>query len=103
MSNEQNRYTVVVHDKAVQMLYSHIRFVANVSVSAARKLKSRLYDAFISLEKMPFRCPVYRTHNTSANYHQLIVGRYKIIFAVNEKNMVVSIRYILDTRRKNDL
>jgi len=103
VSDKQKRYTIVVHDKAAQMLYAHIRFMANVSVPAARKLKDKLYDAFTSLGKMPFRCPEYRTNNTLTNYHQLIVGRYKIIFAINEKNMIVSIRYILDTRQKNDL
>ena len=100
MSNEQKRYIIIVHDRAAQMLYTHIRFVANVSVPAARKLRTTLYDAMASLGEMPFRCPVYRTHNTSDSYRQLIVGRYKIIFAVNEKDKIVSIRCILDSRQE---
>jgi len=102
VSNEQKRYAIVVNDRAAQMLYTHIRFVANVSIPAARKLKTTLYDAIASLERMPFRCTVYRTHNTSDSYHQLIVGRYKLIFSINEKDMIVNIRYILDSRHDND-
>ena len=100
MNNEQKHYKIAIHDKAAQMLYVHIRFVANVSIPAARKLRTTLYDAMASLERMPFRCPVYRTHNTSDSYHQLIVGRYKIIFSVNVKDKIVNIRYIYDSRQE---
>jgi len=103
VSSQQKRYSVIVHDKAAQMLYAHVQFVANVSIPAVRKLKNKLYEALTSLETMPFRCPVYRTHNTSAEYRQLLTGRYKIIFAVSEENMTVSIRYFLDVRQKGEL
>ena len=103
MSDDHKQYTIVIHSKAAQMLYTHIRFVANVSVPAARKLRVKLYNAIASLENMPFRCPAYRTHKTSDSYHQLIIERYKIIFIINEKDMTVNIRYILDSRQKNGL
>lgn len=103
MSDNQGQYTISIHDKAARMLYEHIRFVANVSIPAARKLRTTLYHAIYSLEEMPFRCPVYRTHRTFDNYHQLVVGRYKIIFTVNDKDMIINIKYILDTRQEDNL
>ena len=103
MSDAHGRYTVIIHDNAANMLYAHVRFMAKVDVSAASKLRDALHNAISSLEEMPFRCPTYRTHKTSDCYHQLIIGRYKIIFAINHKDKVVSIRYVLDSRQANDL
>jgi plasmid stabilization system protein ParE len=93
----------MVHDKAAQMLYTHISFLANVSIPAARKLRAKLYKAILTLEKMPYRCPVFKTNKTSCEYRQLVIGRYKIIFAINEKDATVNIKYILDSRQDNDL
>ena len=103
MSNDSQRYTVIVQDNAKRMIYGHIRFVAKVSVLASRKLRCTLYEAIASLGNMPFRCPEYPMRNTSKIYHQLIVGRYKIIFSINANDMSVNVRYILDSRREYDL
>jgi len=103
MSRNRKQYAVVVQDRAAQMLYAHVHFLAKVSVPAARKLRDALHDAMMSLESMPFRCPEYRTLKTSDRYHQLVVGRYKIIFTIHDKDMTVNIRYIFDARQENDL
>jgi plasmid stabilization system protein ParE len=103
MNGVHRRYKVVVHDDAAQMLYSHVRFLANVSIHAAKKLRTALFGAFASLENMPQRCPVYRTPRTRGTYRQLIVGRYQIVFSINEEDSTVSIHYILDSRQNNDI
>ena len=102
MSDVPKEYSVIVHERAARMLYSHIRFVADVSVPAARKLKTALESAMASLRSMPFRCPAYRTRKTPVLYRQLIVGRYQIVFDIDENASTVNIRYILDTREEND-
>jgi len=102
MSENQKRYTIIIHDDALKMFSDHIQFVSNVSVPASRKLRNTIYNAIESLGIMPLRCPVYHTHDTSDSYRQLIAGRYKIIFDVDEKDMIVNINYILDSRQKND-
>ena len=101
--SNRKRYTVTVHENALLMLSEHIRFVANVSVQAAYKLTAALQDAIRSLEEMPFRCPRYHTSKTSDRYHQLIAGRYKILFAIDHEDMAVTVEYVLDSRRENDL
>jgi plasmid stabilization system protein ParE len=103
MNDEPKVYQVVVHDDPAQMLYNHVRFMANVSVPATRKLRTMLDEAFSSLATMPHRCPVYPTRRTSGTYRQLIIGRYQVIFSINEKKSMVNIQYILDTRQDNDL
>jgi plasmid stabilization system protein ParE len=103
MSDALKAYKVIVHDGAAQMLYDHVHFVANVSIPAARKLRSIFYKAFASLESIPLRCPVYRTRRASGAYRQLIAGRYQIIFSVNEAEGIVRIEYILDSRQDNDV
>ena len=102
MNEEPKIYHVVVHDEAKQMLYSHVRFLSNVSITAARKLRIKLYEAFLSLETMPQRCPIYRTLRTSDTYRQLIIGRYQIVFSIDDEKNNVNIRYILDSRQDND-
>jgi len=103
MIDEQTIFSVTIHDDASAMLYAHVRFVANVSITAARKLRTTLYKAIASLEKMPQRCPVYQTRRAAGTYRRLIIGRYQIIFSINEANRIVSIRYILDSRQENDI
>ncbi|MDR0469312.1 MAG: type II toxin-antitoxin system RelE/ParE family toxin [Peptococcaceae bacterium] len=102
MRDETKTYTVVIHDDAAQMLYSHIRFIANVSISAAHKLRDTLQKGFLSLESMPYRCPVYRTHRTADTYRHLIVGRYQVIFSIDEDESTVAIQYIIDSRQVHD-
>ncbi|MCL2512783.1 MAG: type II toxin-antitoxin system RelE/ParE family toxin [Oscillospiraceae bacterium] len=103
MKDEIKKYKIIVHDKAAQMLYSHIQFLANVSVPAAKRLRVNLNEAIMSLEYMPFRCPVYPTRNTLESYRQLITGRYKIIYSINEAERIVSVKYILDSHQNNDI
>ena len=103
MSSARKQYRVVVHDDAAQMLYSHMRFLANVSIPAARKLESSLHKAFKSLESMPHRCPVFQTRRTRDAYRRLIIGRYQVIFSVNETDGIVNVRYIYDCRQDNEI
>jgi plasmid stabilization system protein ParE len=103
MSDMRKRYKVVIQDDASQMLYAHVRFLANVSIPAARKLKVTLSDAIDSLKNMPYRCPVFRTHGTANTYRKLVAGRYQIIFSVSDEENTVFVCYILDSRQDNDI
>jgi len=103
MSDKQKNYNVIMHDDAAEMLYSHVRFLSNVSVSAARKLRDTIFDASQSLVSMPHRCPPFNSSNLKGVYRQLIVGRYQIVFSISEVDNIVSIRYILDSRQNNDI
>ena len=103
MSDESKQYSVAIHDDAAQMLYAHVRFLSNVSIASARKLRNALFDACASLEKMPHRCPLFHTHRAQGAYRRLIVGRYQAVFFINEEERIVNICYILDSRQNNDI
>ena len=103
MSDDAKTYAVVVHNDAAQMLYRHIRLVSIVSTTAAHKLRNALYDGFASLMNMPHRCPIFRTQRTADIYRQLVIGRYQIIFSIDEDESVVRIQYVLDSRQDNDI
>jgi len=103
MSDEQRQYTVVIHNEAAQMMYSHFQFLANVSIPAAQRLRTAFYDAFTSLENMPHRCPAYHTRKALNAYRQLVIGRYQIVFAIDEEAGSVNICYVFDSRQDNDI
>ena len=47
------QYKVIVSDRARQMLAGHVRFLAQKSPTAARKVKNDLMDAIRSLHRTP--------------------------------------------------
>jgi len=103
MSDSKKAYDIVVHDDASQMLLNHVRFLANVSIPAARRLRASLHKGLSSLKSMPHRCPVFSTRRTADTYRQLIIGRYLVVFSIDENKETVNIRYILDSRQDNDI
>lgn len=68
MSNQ--KYKVIVSDRAKQMLGAHIHFIAQINKEAAKEKKKELMTAIRSLGHMPHRFPflkknVYRQKNTT--------------------------------------
>ncbi|MGN1421682.1 MAG: hypothetical protein ACI4XC_09220 [Eubacterium sp.] len=51
------KYNIIVSQRAADMLKERVAFIASVNKNAARNTKSRLIDAFNSLEEMPNRFP----------------------------------------------
>ena len=54
---QQNRYRVIVSERATQMLVSHAAFLAQASSEAAERLTEEFEKTADSLEIMPQRCP----------------------------------------------
>lgn len=54
---QQNKYRVIVSERATQMLVSHAAFLAQVSPEAAEQLTIEFEKTANSLELMPQRCP----------------------------------------------
>ncbi|MDR1893016.1 MAG: type II toxin-antitoxin system RelE/ParE family toxin, partial [Oscillospiraceae bacterium] len=59
MGNKEITYRVMVAPSANDRMAEHFEFLARVSESAANKLLDELASDMASLEKMPFRNPVY--------------------------------------------
>lgn len=55
MGNMNESYTVIISDRATDMLIQHVRFMAQISSSAADKLREEIVEAARSLEQLPER------------------------------------------------
>jgi plasmid stabilization system protein ParE len=92
-------YKVIVSDRARQMLAGHVRFLAQKSPTAARKIKNDLLDAIRSLHQMPERFPFLETEFIPPNkYHKMFVEKwYLILYQI--KDQTVYVDYIVDCRQ----
>lgn len=93
------QYKVVVSDRARTMLGMHIRFLANVSIKAAREVKSNILNAVRSLSEMPERFPFLDAEHIPPNkYHRMYVeNRYLVLYQIKDK--IVYVDYIVDCRQ----
>ena len=99
MNEAQKTYRVIIRDSAKQDMTEHIAFLANVSVSAAKRLRVNIIKKMKSLAKNPHRCPVYDTPYCSGVYRKLLVYPYLVLFVIEENT--VSIEYVADGRKLN--
>lgn len=90
------QYKVMVSDRARQMMAGHVRFLAQKSPTAARKIKNDLMDAIRSLHQMPQRFPFLTAEFIPLNkYHKMFVEkRYLILYQI--KDQTVYVDYIVD-------
>ncbi len=93
------KYKVIVSDRAKQMLGTHIRFMAEVSKDAAIVKKKELMEAMRFLEHMPRRFPFLAEAYIPPNkYHKMFVAKwYLVLYQVQDDTVYVD--YILDCRK----
>jgi len=101
MENERTIYNVVIDPAANDRMYDHFEFLARVSLTAAEKLLDRLVIDIRSLERMPYRNPVYdRPYLQSGKYRYIMsCDRYRIVYQIEENTVFVD--DIQDCRRSD--
>lgn len=93
------RYTVIISDRAKQMLGQHIRFLAQVNKDAAVELKKRFLTEFRSLESCPQRYPFFSADFIPPNkYHKLYIKNWFLVL-YQIKDNTVYIDWIVDRRQ----
>ncbi|MDF2910840.1 MAG: plasmid stabilization system [Sporolactobacillus laevolacticus] len=99
MENENKRYTVIVSEKAAEMLVSHAQFLANVSEGAAKKLIEDFEIAANSLEMIPERNACLSNQDLPINkYRKLVFSkRYLMIYQIKKDRVYVD--HIVDCRQ----
>lgn len=92
-------YSVIISDRARQMLGTHIRFMANTSSSAARRTRNEIMKAIRSLTVMPERYAFLQGEYIPPNkYHKMYVENwYLILYQI--KDITVYVDYIVDCRQ----
>ena len=96
---QNNRYKVIFSERASEMLLNHIRFMANVSIPAAKNLKGGIMKAVQEIVNMPNSNPWFiDEYIPKYKYRKkLVEKRYLLIYQV--KDDTVYIEYILDCRQ----
>lgn len=96
---QQNKYHVIVSERATQMLVSHAAFLAQVSPEAAERLTAEFEKTANSLEFMPQRCSWLVGEYIPRNAYRFILfeKRYMIIFWIMDD--IVYADYVVDCRQ----
>ena len=96
---QQNKYRVIVSERATQMLVSHAAFLAQVSPKAAERLTAAFEKTANSLELMPQRCPWLAGEYIQKSAYRFILFEkyYMIIFQIVDD--IVYADYVIDCRQ----
>lgn len=99
MENVDNKYTVIISDKATEVLLSHARFLANVSEEVAQRLIDDFIVSAKSLETYPNKNPWFSDSAIPVNKYRklLFCKRYLMIYQI--KNDLIFVDYIVDCRQ----
>ena len=93
------KYTVIISDRAKQMLGQHIRFLAQVNKSAALDLKKRFLEEFRSLESFSQKYSFFNGDFIPPNkYHKLYVKNWFLVL-YQVKDNTVYVDWIVDCRQ----
>ena len=96
---QQNKYHVIVSERAARMLVSHGAFLAQVSPEAAERLTAEFEKTANLLEVMPQRCLWLTGEYIPRNAYRFILfeKRYMIIFQIVDD--IVYADYVIDCRQ----
>lgn len=99
MESADKKYTVIISDKASEMLVSHARFLAHLSEQAAQNLIEEFDASAKSLEDLPERNPWLSNPAVPVNKYRrlLICKRYLLIYQI--KDSTVYVDYVVDCRQ----
>jgi mRNA-degrading endonuclease RelE of RelBE toxin-antitoxin system len=102
MDSIDREYTVIIDPAVNDRMYDHFEFLARVSESAAEKLLANLIADIRSLNRMPYRNPVFnRPYLRSGKYrYKLSCERYLIIYQIIDDTVFVD--DIQDSRQADD-
>ena len=100
MSNVAKKYQVIISERAGEMLVQHVRFLAQVNIPSADKLRIDIIETAKSLKEFPERgfwlidpaLPVNK-------YRKLLVDkRYLLIYKIEDDTVYVD--YLVDCRQE---
>ncbi|MFZ7134090.1 MAG: type II toxin-antitoxin system RelE/ParE family toxin [Eubacteriales bacterium] len=99
MPEKNKPYTIKITETAWDMLISHARFLANVSVSAANNLINTFVEMTNSIAEMPERNP-WLEHDAIPfqKYRKLVFGKhYMALYQIEENTVYVTA--VIDCRQ----
>lgn len=102
MDSIDKEYRVIIDPAINDRMYEHFKFLARVNESAADQLLDRLVADMRSLERLPYRNPVFnRPYLKNGKYRYMVsYERYLIVYQITES--IVFIDDIQDSRQMDD-
>ena len=102
MTSDVTMYKVIVAPTANDRMVEHFEFLAKVSENAANKLLDGLVKDIESLQRMPFRNPVYdRPYVSPLKYRYMFSNkRYRVVYQIVGDTVFVD--DIQDCRQSDD-
>ena len=101
-SMAKSKYRVIISAEASSMFGEHIKFLAQVSPKAALSLSRELLARLKVLESSPYLYPAFISEKVKTEYRKVSHKRFIVLYLVNEKEKVIEVEHIWDTRRNND-
>jgi len=98
MDDVNKKYKVIIQTPASEMLVEHVRFLAQISETAAERLIDEFFTKAKTLENMPERCPwLFGYSIPEKKYRKLIFEEnYMLVFQVI--NDIVYVDAMVDCR-----
>jgi len=102
MCEPDKEYTVIVDPAVNERMYDHFEFLARVNESAAERLLEQLVDDMQSLERLPYRNPVFsRPYLKNGKYRYMVsCEKYLIVYQILDDTVFVD--DIQDSRQSDD-
>lgn len=95
-----DRYSVIVSQRADEMLVKHTRFLAQVSVPAATRMADEFERILDALERNPFQFPSEDAYAVPQGFRKALFCKwYKAVFSVSEETREVYLDAVLDCRQ----
>ena len=95
-----SRYSVIVSQRADEMLITHARFLAQVSVSAAKRMTDEFEKILDTLENNPYQFPAETDYAIPSGYRKALFSKwYKAVFSVDERKKEAYLDAVLDCRQ----
>jgi plasmid stabilization system protein ParE len=91
-------YEVLVTPRAIEMLMTHVRFLARINKQAARELNDTFHEKAATLEQMPERCPWLSYPGIPVGKYRKLIFRERYLAICQIKGKRVYIHYVVDTR-----
>ena len=94
------KYAVIVSQRADNMLVKHVRFLAQVSIPAAKRVVDEFEKILDTLEESPCQFPPEDSYNIPPGFRKALFCKwYKAVFSVNEEKREVYLDAVLDCRQ----
>jgi plasmid stabilization system protein ParE len=99
----ENAYHVKVSIQAYYALNAHMEFLSRVNPDATGKQRREILAKIALLSRNPYLYPVFDADPDVPEYRKMVIGRYLILYVIDEDGKTVGVDLIWDTRMDNVL